>query len=131
MLGRVQWVMIIVAVAFLLSVLELIRRRRLKEEYSILWLVAGGVVLILSIARPFLEEIARLLGIFYAPSALFLIAGLIGMVIALHFTMVISRLTDENRALAQRIALLEDAIDRVRKGQGTGASEPAPEKGRA
>jgi hypothetical protein len=122
--------MIIVAVAFLLTILELIRRRRLKEEYSILWLVAGGVVLILSIARSFLEEIARLLGIFYAPSALFLVAGLIGMVIALHFTMVISRLTDENRALAQRIALLADAIDRVRREQGTEGPDAVSGPGR-
>ena len=113
MWGRVQIFMIVVAIVFLVSVLELIRRRQLKEEYSLLWLVAGGVVLILSVARPLLENIAALLGVYYAPSALFLVGGLMAMVLGLHFTAVISRLTDQNRILAQRMALLEESVRRA------------------
>jgi len=112
MIGRIQVFMIVVAIVFLVSVLELIRRRRLKEEYSILWLVAGGVVLILSIIRPLLEDIAALLGIYYAPSALFLVGGLLAMVLGLHFTTVISKLTDQNRILAQKLALLDESVRR-------------------
>jgi len=112
MWGRIQWVMVIVAVIFFLMILELIRRRRLKEEYSLLWLGAGGVLIILSVARPLLEKIAAMLGIDYAPSAMFLIAGLMGMALGIHLTMVISKLTDQNRKLAQRLAILEEAVRR-------------------
>jgi len=113
--------MIIVAVLFILSVLELIRRRRLKEEYSLLWLLAGAIMLVLTVARPLLEVLARAIGIYYAPSALFLVAGLLAMATGLHFTTVISSLTDQNRILAQRLAILEEKLRR------TEASSPDPE----
>lgn len=113
MWGRVEWVMIAVTLLFILSVLELIRRRRLKEEYSLLWLLAGTVMLVLTIARPLLEVLATAIGIYYAPSALFLVAGLLAMAMGLHFTAVISLLTDQNRILAQRIAILEERLQRV------------------
>jgi hypothetical protein len=124
MWGRTEWVMITVGVVFLLSVLEMIRRRRLKEEYALLWLLAGGVVLVLTVARPWLDVIAAVLGIYYAPSALFMIAGLIAMALGLHLTSVISMLTDQNRVLAQRIAILEERVREAerntREPDGTG-----------
>jgi hypothetical protein len=107
MWGRIQWVMVLVSIVFIATVLELVRRRRLKEEYSLLWLFAGAVMMILSVFRPLLEKVAAFLGIFYAPSALFLVTALIAMAVGLHFTAVISKLTDQNRILAQRLALLE------------------------
>jgi hypothetical protein len=121
--------MVLLSIAFVAMVLELIRRRRLKEEYSLLWLAAGGGLLVLSVGRPLLDEIAALLGIYYAPSAMFLLGGLGAMAIGLHLTMVISRLTDQNRALAQRLALLEE---RVRSGEDPpvappGQSDPPPD----
>lgn len=110
MWGRTEWVMMSAGVVFLVAVLEMIRRRRLKEEYSLLWLLAGGVMLVLTVARPLLEVIAAALGIFYAPSALFLVAGLLAMALGLHLTAVISTLTDQSRVLAQRIAILEERV---------------------
>lgn len=118
MWGRIQWVMVLISIAFLVTVFELIRRRRLKEEYSLLWLIAGGGLLVLSVGRPLLEDVAALLGIVYAPSAMFLLGGLGAMAIGLHLTMVSSRLSDQNRALAQRMALLEEKLERERAGPG-------------
>jgi hypothetical protein len=118
MWGRTEWVMIAVGIVFILSVLELVRRRRLKEEYSLLWLLAGGVMVVLTVARPLLEVIARALGIHYAPSALFLVVGLVGMALGLHLTAVISTLTDQSRVLAQRVAILEERVRQVERGPG-------------
>lgn len=115
MWGRVEWVMIVVTLLFIFSVLELIRRRRLKEEYSLLWLLAGVVMLVLTVGRPLLDVLAAAIGIYYAPSALFLVAGLLAMALGLHFTAVISTLTDQNRVLAQRLAILEERVRRSEK----------------
>ena len=60
------------SVGVLLLVLELVRRRRLREEYALLWLVTGAVLLLLSLSRPLLDTLAELTGIYYPPSALFL-----------------------------------------------------------
>ena len=90
----------------LIVVIELIRRGRLKEKYSLLWLFASGVLLVLSMSRGLLEYVAHLLGVFYPPSFLFLLAFLFLLLITLHFSVVISGLSDRNKQLAQEIALL-------------------------
>ncbi len=109
--------------AVFVLVIELIRRGRLKERYSLLWLFASGILLVLSSSRVVLEFISRKLGIFYAPSFLFLLAFLFLLLITLHFSVVISGLSDRNKRLAQEIALLrQEMLDRMK------AKEPAPEE---
>jgi hypothetical protein len=103
--------------ALMIVVVELIRQGRLKERYSLLWLLAGGILLVLSSSRTLLELVSHLLGIYYPPSFLFLLAFLFLLLITLHFSVVISGLTEKNRQLAQEIALLRqemrETIDRV------------------
>ena len=107
----------------LLIVLELIRRGRLKERYSLLWLFSGVVMLVLSLSRGLLEFIARQVGIFYPPSLLFLIAFIFLLLITLHFSAVISGLSEKNKKLAQEIALLRQALDGLKGSGETGADE--------
>ncbi len=95
----------------LLIVVELIRRGRLKEKYSLLWLLSGGILLIFSSSRDILEYVSRLLGIFYPPSLLFLVAFLFLLLITLHFSVVISGLSEKNKQLAQEVALLRQQIE--------------------
>jgi hypothetical protein len=99
----------------LFLVLELIRRGRLKERYSLLWLAAGAVLLVLSLSRELLEAFARLVGIYYPPSLLFLVAFVFLLLITLHFSAVISGLAEKNKHLAQEIALLRQALDSLQK----------------
>jgi len=99
----------------LFLVLELIRRGRLKERYSLLWLFSGVVMLVLSLSRELLEYIARQVGIFYPPSLLFLIAFVFLMLITLHFSAVISGLSEKNKKLAQEIALLHQALEELQQ----------------
>jgi hypothetical protein len=115
--ARVQVVAILGASALLLAVLELVRRRRLLERYALLWLLSSAVLLGLAIWRGFLEDIANAIGVAYPPNALFLIAFLFILLLLLHFSVVVSRLADQSKVLAQRLALLESRID---------ADTPAP-----
>lgn len=96
--------------AVLILVVELIRRGRLKEKYSLLWLIAGSVMLLFSVSRGLLEFFSRLVGIYYAPSFLFLLAIFFLFLIALHFSVVISELAEKNKQLAQEIALLRQEL---------------------
>ena len=116
---RVSIVAALVSLALLVVVLELIRSRRLRERYALVWLLTAAVLLVLSVWRSGLDTIAGLVGIHYAPSMLFAVAGLFAVVVLLHFSTVLSRLSDQNVILAQRVALLEAERERER--------EPAPE----
>ncbi len=104
---RVSLVAAGVSLVLLFTVFELIRTRRLRERYALLWLLTAGVLLTLSLWRSGLDTIAGLVGIHYAPSLLFIVGLVFVIVVLLHYSTVISRLSDENAILAQRVALLE------------------------
>ena len=95
----------------LVVVFELIRSRRLRERYALLWLLTGIVLLVLSAWRGGLNTIAGWLGVRgYPPAVLFAVAILFVILVLLHYSTVISRLTDQNVVLAQRLALLETKL---------------------
>jgi len=106
------------SVALLIVVVELIRRGKLKERYSLLWLLAGGLLLFLSLSRGILDSLAGLFGIFYPPSLLFLLAFFFLLMITLHFSVVVSGLAEKNKQLAQEMALLQQKME-VLSGRGT------------
>ena len=89
-------------------VFELIRSRRLRERYALLWLLTGVVLLVLSVWRESLNTIAGWAGVRqYPPAILFAVGLLFVLLVLLHYATVISRLSDQNSILAQRLALLE------------------------
>ena len=91
-------------------VVELIRRRRLQERYALLWIVTGGVMFVLAVWRGALYALAKVTGVAYPPSALYMVAGLFVLVVLLHYSTVLSRLSDQNKTLAQRLARLEQQL---------------------
>jgi len=99
--------MILGSVGLLLIVLELVRRRRLKEEYSLLWLLTAVVLLALSLWRSSLDLIAKLVGIFYPPTALFVVGFGFVLLLLLYFSIIISKLSGENNNLTQRLSILD------------------------
>ena len=104
------------SVILVLVVFELIRSRRLREQYALLWLVTGIVLVILSAWRGGLNTIARWVGVeTYPPAILFAVASLFILAVLLHYSTVISRLSDQNVVLAQKLALLEA---RLNEGEG-------------
>jgi len=95
----------------LLVVFELIRSRRLRERYALLWLLTGVVLLALSLWRDGLNTIAGWFGVeTYPPAILGAIGVFFILVVLLHYSTVISRLSDQNTILAQRVALLEQEL---------------------
>lgn len=101
----------IASVLLILVVLELIRGRRLKERYALLWLGTGVVLLVLSLWRDGLNTIAGWLGVeSYPPAILFALAILFVIVVLLHYSTVLSSLTDDNVRLAQEVGLLRERI---------------------
>jgi hypothetical protein len=101
----------VVSVVLVLVVFELIRSRRLRERYALLWLVTGFVLVVLSAWRGGLNTIAGWLGVRgYPPAVLFAVGLLFVILVLLHYSTVISRLSDQNVILAQRLALLESKL---------------------
>jgi hypothetical protein len=99
------------SVLLVLVVFELIRSRRLRERYALLWLLTGFVLVALSAWRGGLNTIAGWLGVRgYPPAVLFAVGLLFVILVLLHYSTVISRLTDQNIVLAQRLALLETKL---------------------
>jgi hypothetical protein len=104
---RIQIVTLLAAVLLVILVIELVRRRRLSERYSLLWLFSAFAILGLSIWQGLLEKLSKLIGVAYPPTALFLVAVVFILLLLLNFSTVLSRLQDETRILAQRLAILE------------------------
>ncbi len=118
---RVSIVAAIASVLLIVVVLELIRSRRLRERYALMWLVTGFVLLALSLWRGGLNTIAGWFGVTgYPPAVLFAVVSFFVLVVLLHYATVISKLADQNAILAQRIALLEERL-----GERSGANAPS------
>jgi hypothetical protein len=107
---RIQILAIIGSALLIFFILELIRRKRLREEFSILWLAMGVVFIVLSIFRGLLDKFSYLIGIGYPPAALFLILIMGLAVIMIHFSVAISELKDTQKKLVQEIGLLKAAL---------------------
>ena len=107
---RLQIVAILGAVGLLVLVLELVRRRALMERYALLWLGSSLVILVLAVWSDALTLLARQLGILSAPNALFFVALAFILLLLLHFSAAMSRLTDQSKVLAQRQAILEHEV---------------------
>ena len=109
--SRLQIVAILVSAALLLGVLELVRQRRVMERYALLWLFSAAVLLGLAVWKGLLERVAGAIGVVYAPSALFVIGFGFILLLLLHFSTVISGLTDQNKVLAQHLGLLRERLE--------------------
>jgi hypothetical protein len=107
---RIQVLAIVGSLALIIFIIELIRRRRLKEEFAVLWLGMGIVFLVISLFRGLLDKFSVLVGIGYPPAALFLILIMGLMVILIHFSVAISELKESNKRLAQQLGLLKQEI---------------------
>src|SRR4051794_39573512 len=118
---RIQLVAIFGAAALLLFVLEMVRRRRLLERYALLWLFSAIVLLGLAVWRDGLARLANAVGIAYPPNALFFVAFAFVLLLLLHFSAAVSRLADQTKVLAQRLALLEERLKDAEDRDGAGA----------
>jgi hypothetical protein len=110
----IQILSIIISLFILIFVIESIRRGLLKEKYALIWLLASIAILILSIWRRLLDIIAHAFGFYYPPSFLFLIGLAFLHLIALHFSILFSRLSEKNKRLAQELGIVKEELRQMR-----------------
>jgi hypothetical protein len=111
--SRSELISLIAALGLLVLVLELVRRRRLQERYSLGWLASAIVLLVFAAIPPLTAFTSNLLGIRTPVNFVFLVAFIATVGVLLHFSTVISRLVDRSIHLAQHIALLEERCERL------------------
>lgn len=99
-----------IGIAIFLFILEMVRRRKLREEYSWLWLLTGLGIIVLAAWYDFLIFITDLIGAALPTTTLFLFGVVFLMLIALHYSIKISALTDQVRKLAQELAILHEEV---------------------
>jgi hypothetical protein len=109
-------------------IFELVRRKRLMERYAILWLIAGVTVLVLALWKGLATKLSHAVGIYYPPSFLFAVAFVFVLAMLIHFSTTISRLSDQNKILAQRVALLEHEQQLVAQDADEGSGQAAADE---
>ena len=108
--------------------IELVRRKKLTEEYSFVWILCALALLGLSVARGVLDRVAVELGIHYPPAALLLVVILFVFVASVLFSVVVSRQRQQIERLIEDTALL-DARLRELDGDGTATRDRRPRDG--
>lgn len=123
--GNIQAIAIAVSLTFLVLILHLIKNKRIKEEYSLLWIFFAIVFIIFSFWRTGLDYIAIAIGVAYPPAALFMILLMAVFLILIEFSIIISKLSDKNKTLAQEIGLLYCELNKLQEKLGIDqAKEP-------
>ncbi|MCB0804396.1 MAG: DUF2304 domain-containing protein [Bacteroidales bacterium] len=115
LLPRLQIIAISGSIFFIFLLVYLIRKQRIKEEYSLLWLFFGFIFLLFSIWRDGLDYLAGLVGIAYPPAALFMLFILAFFFILIEFSVIISRLSDRNKNLTQEVAIQKAELKELKK----------------
>jgi hypothetical protein len=114
MIDRIQVVALVVSVVLLLAVLELVRRRKLTEEYSFLWILSSLALLAVSIRREILHAAARWLGVYYPPILLVMLLIVMVFVASLCFSVIVSRQRQQIERLIEETAILSAELRELR-----------------
>lgn len=109
---RIQLITIIVNFLFLGYIAYLIVKGKLREEYAIVWCICTAILLVFSFWRNGLEVISKLFGIYQAPNLVFTASIFVVFIYLLHLSVVASKLQEQNKKLAQDLALLKDQLNK-------------------
>ncbi len=115
--NRIQLLAVAGSFVMLVFIIELIRRKLIKEEYSLLWLFSGLLFFVLSVWRDGLESFSKLVGISYPPASLLLVLVLGGFAIMVHFSIVITKLSERNKTIVQELSLLKREFEKFKENK--------------
>lgn len=107
----IEMLSFLLSAVFLLMVLYLIRKRYLKEQYSLLWFAFGALLLLLSGSEHWLNLVSTWMHVFYAPALLFLIGILFSFALILHLTVIVSRMSEQMIRLTQELGMLKSEVN--------------------
>lgn len=114
---RIQVLAIVGAMVLMVGTVELVRRHKLGERFSLLWLSLGGIILILALFRNLLEILASLVGVYYPPSLIFGALTFMQLGVILYLSVALTKLETRSRIIAQKLALLEQQVQRLGTGE--------------
>ncbi len=112
---RTQILVVTMGIAMLLIVLNMVRRKEMREQYSLLWLLSSVVIIVCAVFVQQVDQLARMVGIYYPPAFLFLIAIVLVLVLQFHFSAVISSLREQNKNLTQDLGILTTEVRELRE----------------
>lgn len=113
----IQYLAIGGSLGLIIFILELIRKKKVKEEYSLLWLFVSLVFLGVSIYRDGLDKISRMIGVAYPPVAFLLILIMGIFFILIQYSIIISKHAEINKELIQEIGFLKQKIEKLQKNK--------------
>jgi hypothetical protein len=115
---------LIVSALVFVVVVDMVRRRRLREEYSVLWLATSAVMFVLVFRYEWLVGLTTLIGAGLPTTTLFLFSIIFLMLLSVQFCIKISRLTDQVKNLSQENALMRLEIESLTRREGAVEREP-------
>jgi len=122
MTPRQQLFAVVAGIALLVFIIEMVRRRRLREEYSWLWIITGVAIVVLSVWFRLLEWLTHLIGAVVPVSTFFVFGILFLVIINVHFSVKISTLTNQVKNQAQRLAILDHYVQELHGSVGSGGT---------
>lgn len=118
---RLDLFVLVIALLNVGLMLELVRRRQLREKYALLWMGVGLGGIVLGLARSVVDRVAGAVGIAYGPSAVFLGAILFLLLVCVHLSWEVSRLEQRTCILAEELALMRTQGEEDRPDSLTGS----------
>ena len=112
MIPRQKFVAILLAIGLIVLIFELVRRKKLREEYSWLWMLTGVVIFVLAAWYDLLFLITRLIGAVLTTSTIFFFGLFFLILINLYFSVKLSKLSDQVKELTQKLAILGEKVER-------------------
>ncbi|WP_461451702.1 DUF2304 domain-containing protein [Mucilaginibacter sp.] len=112
---RIQIITIIASLAFLYLVFRMVVKGRLREEYSIIWLLFTGILVVFSFWEKGLLLVTDLFGIYLPANLVFTISIFIALVYLLHLSVVASKLQKQNKLLAQEMAIMKNEMEKLKE----------------
>ncbi len=120
---RIRVMALILSVVLLLVIIDLVRKRKLREEYSWLWIMTGAAIFVVATWQSLLVRVTELIGAKIIVSTLFFGALMFLTVISIHFSTKVSQLHEQVKELAQRTALITEELERSRRTGSPGVEE--------
>lgn len=115
----------LLALAIVALVVEMLRRKKLREKYAALWLIVGGATLVLAAFPRLLNIVAEYVGVQVPSNLLFALSILMLLGVCLHLSWEISVVEDETRTLAEEVAILRTQVEALEQHASVGASRRA------
>lgn len=119
---------LVTSIGMVLAVLLMLREGKLREKYAVLWLVVGGLTIVLGLFPSLLDFAASAVGVRVPANLLFALSIVLLVGVGLHVSRELTILEDETRILAEEVALLRSAVGKLSEASTLAASRPTDDQ---